>query len=679
MRNEVIYSRARENRGQSDIFDGTDRPLILSAWRFFPILERDLGGVGGFLGFFPGFSRIFLGFLPLILLATNKRKKTIGEMAVPNMQCLKQLATNSRVSVIGGGISGLSFAYFLGKLRPDVKVTVYEQQGRVGGYIQTSRANEQTQKQTGCVGERALKMEKGPRTLRGVSPGTLILVDLLKKMGRLGQLRGVHLGSKGNRKYLVKRYADGSAQMGQVTGELIEVPGPGCRLSTVGKFLASDLGRIGVAGFVKDLFFRPDVGDDKRLENMSVEEFFTRHFGRRMITDIGSALMYGIYAADVADLNVQSVMPGLVELERQDGSVARSMLKRMFRPKQEQKGSSLDEDLQLYVDRLGSDFDLANLAVLLKKFPMLALTDGLSALCEGLRGSLPENVKVVTDSGVEKICAGAGIANGGAVITFEDGSEEACDHVRSTASAHVFGSLVSDTEPELAQQLAEFRYTSVTVCNVLIPQRDVKQYEGFGFLVPKASFSRDARVMGVIFDSDVEEHSSVLFPGGGGAHGIPTVLTAPSPADGKTPSADETTDAVRAVERDIVRQEHSPPGSADFTKVTFMLNVAGGRAPTVSQLRQVVAETFANLLGGGPLPASWALERTTLRESIPLYDVAGEGFPRRRAAVETAIGERFGGRVSVGGMTFARGIGVPDAVVSSLRAAAVLAGEVECK
>lgn len=613
--------------------------------------------------------------LQYFFLQRKRQRKANKKMVVPNMQGLKQLAANSRVSVIGGGISGLSFAYFLGKLRPDVRVTVYEQQGRVGGYIQTNRASEQTQKQTRCVGERALKMEKGPRTLRGVSPGTLIIVDLLKKMGRLGQLRGVHVGSKGNRKYLVKRSGDGDAQVGSVRGELIEVPGPGCRLSTVGKFLASDLGRVGLAGFAKDLFFRPAAGDEERLDMMSVEEFFTRHFGRRMITDIGSALMYGIYAADVADLNVQSVMPGLVELERQEGSVARAMLKRLFRarPRDDasKRPSALDEDLQLYVDRLGSDFDLANLAVLLKKFPMLAMTDGLSTLCEGLRGSLPGNVTVVTDSGVEKIStAGAG---GAPVVTFDDGREEACDHVRSTTNAQVFGGLVADTAPDLARQLAEFRYTSVTVCNVLIPQRDVKQYEGFGFLVPKARFSKDARVMGVIFDSDVEEHSSVLFPAGV-ARGLPPVLVAGGSTAAAEPPSAETRAALQAVEREIVGREDPRPAADQFTKVTFMLNVAGPRAPPVSQLRQVVAETFANLLGGGPLPPGWALERTTLRDSIPLYDVAGEGFPRRRVAVETALGKRFGGRVSVGGMTFARGIGVPDAVVSSLRAAAALAG-----
>lgn len=610
-------------------------------------------------------------------------------MTVSTFQGLKKLAANSRVSVIGGGISGLSFAYFLGRLRPDVKITVYEKQARVGGYINTGHASAQTQQQTGCKSRRALKMERGPRTLRGVSPGTLIIVDLLQKMGRLDQLRGVHLGSKGNRKYLVKKQDGASAQVGEITGELIEVPGPGGRLSTMARFLASDLGKISIAGVLRDLFFRPKAGDAERLNNMSVEEFFTRHFGKPLITDIGSALTYGIYAADVADLNVGCVMPGMVQLERQDGSVVRAALKRLFQRSKTSSTPRLDADLQTYAARLGSDFDLQNLSRLLKRFPMLALTDGLSTLCEGLRGSMPANVEIATGAGVEQIraAAAAGAANepaghaGGREIRLrlEDGREVVCEHVRSTAGAGVLAGILGDAgaEQAISGRLREFEYSSVTVCNVLIPRRHVKQYEGFGFLVPKARFSKEARVMGVIFDSDVEEHSGVFFPAG--ERSVAPVLRsrAGTPAG---LSAEETGAAIQAVEREIVEREHAAPAGAEdeeFTKVTFMLNIArrNGVEPTLSKLRRIVEETFANLLGGpAALPAGWALERTTLWESIPLYDVAGEGFPARRRAVEDSVAARFGGRLSLGGMTFARGIGVPDAVVSSLRAAAELAG-----
>ena len=49
---------------------------------------------------------------------------------------LTKLPTNAKVGVVGGGISGLFFTYYLSKLRPDVKITLIDQnQERLGGWI----------------------------------------------------------------------------------------------------------------------------------------------------------------------------------------------------------------------------------------------------------------------------------------------------------------------------------------------------------------------------------------------------------------------------------------------------------------------------------------------------------------------------------------------------------------
>lgn len=62
---------------------------------------------------------------------------------------------SSRVAVLGGGISGLSAAYFLAKKHADPsKITLIEANRRLGGWVHSVRA------ENGAI------FEQGPRSLR---------------------------------------------------------------------------------------------------------------------------------------------------------------------------------------------------------------------------------------------------------------------------------------------------------------------------------------------------------------------------------------------------------------------------------------------------------------------------------------------------------------------------------
>ena len=47
----------------------------------------------------------------------------------------------SRVAVIGGGLTGLSTAYYLGRAKPDWQIDVFEEEQRFGGKIKTKRVD----------------------------------------------------------------------------------------------------------------------------------------------------------------------------------------------------------------------------------------------------------------------------------------------------------------------------------------------------------------------------------------------------------------------------------------------------------------------------------------------------------------------------------------------------------
>lgn len=73
------------------------------------------------------------------------------------------------IAVLGGGISGLTAAFHLGRRFPDTRITLLEASSRLGGWIQTESVD--LGPEYGQV-----VLEAGPRTLRPVSKPLLELV-----------------------------------------------------------------------------------------------------------------------------------------------------------------------------------------------------------------------------------------------------------------------------------------------------------------------------------------------------------------------------------------------------------------------------------------------------------------------------------------------------------------------
>lgn len=81
----------------------------------------------------------------------------------------------SRIAVLGGGISGLSAAYYLARLAPkSTKIVLIEGKNRVGGWIESKRVVTPDSKDT-------VLFESGPRTLRPKGPSGTLLLEMVKK------------------------------------------------------------------------------------------------------------------------------------------------------------------------------------------------------------------------------------------------------------------------------------------------------------------------------------------------------------------------------------------------------------------------------------------------------------------------------------------------------------------
>ena len=78
---------------------------------------------------------------------------------------------NFDVGILGGGITGLVSAYWLSKISPTSKITLYEASSRLGGWLNTQRVK--------IVDHGEVLFEQGPRSLRPTLPNgalTLLLV-----------------------------------------------------------------------------------------------------------------------------------------------------------------------------------------------------------------------------------------------------------------------------------------------------------------------------------------------------------------------------------------------------------------------------------------------------------------------------------------------------------------------
>lgn len=113
------------------------------------------------------------------------RPRWLEANAVPHSRTRRSYATASGsslpgdIAVLGGGLTGLTTAYYLTRFNPDAKVTIYESQARVGGWIDT----EKVEVTTLAGNDETISFERGARVVSPQSSLTryedFVLYDLV--------------------------------------------------------------------------------------------------------------------------------------------------------------------------------------------------------------------------------------------------------------------------------------------------------------------------------------------------------------------------------------------------------------------------------------------------------------------------------------------------------------------
>jgi len=200
----------------------------------------------------------------------------------------------AKVVIVGGGISGLSAAYYLS--RAGIACTLIEKEARLGGVIRTDHID-------GCV------LERGPDSFLSVKTSAL---ELIRELGLADQVIGSndHL-----RRTFVLRH-----------GRLVPLP-DGLMMVVPTKLMPTAVSPLlGIGTKMRmavEYFRRPSATPPV---DRSVAEFLRDHYGQETVDYLGEPLLAGVYGGDPGALSVNSVLPRFVELERKYGSLTRGVL-----------------------------------------------------------------------------------------------------------------------------------------------------------------------------------------------------------------------------------------------------------------------------------------------------------------------------------------------------------------
>ncbi len=189
------------------------------------------------------------------------------------------------ITIVGGGISGLSLAYILHQKDATLDIKVLEARERPGGKIWTDRAD-------------GFLCESGVNGFLDNKPTTF---DFIKTLS----LEPLRSNDASRKRYIYRG------------GKLHRLPE-----NPQAFFLSGLLTPCGKGRIIYEL-----IAPKGRQEDESLASFATRRLGREVYEYFIDPMASGIYAGDATKLSLKSCFPRIYELERQYGSLIRAMIR----------------------------------------------------------------------------------------------------------------------------------------------------------------------------------------------------------------------------------------------------------------------------------------------------------------------------------------------------------------
>lgn len=384
------------------------------------------------------------------------------------------------IAVLGGGLTGLSAAFYLTRRFPTARIAVYNAEARFGGWVRSDRVRVSYTNHDGKPENADVVLEAGPRTLRPNARSALELIHLLNLSSTLLTVPKTSHAAR-NRFLYIPDY-----------GGLCRLPSAPLDLFTLAGPSRHNIGRLLLSSVAREPFKRRN----KRfgLDDESVDDFMTRRFGSDWSRIFASSLVHGIYAADARRLSLRSAFPSLWEAEeRGNGSVVAGILKR---------------SPPLTLGEGPTSYELGDLQDTMRDVSVYSFRDGIGTLTDALVRYLREHPNVDMYGGVRIM--GLRINPRGKQFELITSAMETVlpTHVVSTLPLFRLHSLLTPAIRLL--HLTANAYTSVTVVNLVFPRPPSSSSplhpEGFGYLVPRPpdGYFNDSNrlgILGCVFDS----------------------------------------------------------------------------------------------------------------------------------------------------------------------------------
>jgi oxygen-dependent protoporphyrinogen oxidase len=376
-----------------------------------------------------------------------------------------------KITIVGGGISGLTVAYALiSGSRFTVHgsrfdVTVFEADSRAGGKIWTDKVD-------------GFLCEKGPNGFLDNKPKTLELCENL----------GIEpLRSNENAK---KRYIFSSGKLNLLSESPLS-------------FLKSDL--MSWHGKLRMLY---ELIAPKGPEDETVADFVTRRLGKEALEKLIDPMSSGIFAGDPYKMSIKHCFPRIKELEQEYGSLIRALIKLQKARKKEQRtrntpsltlpprggGQGWGGDSELRTnDRVGPA-PTGNLT---------SFYNGTQTITDALTERLDGRVRIgVSVKGLARL---GGSASGGKKgdsyqLHTSEGIVDT-DIVVLATPAYTSAEILKGFDLKLSKVLLEIPYAPVSVvCFGYKREKVLHSLNGFGFLIPH---KERRKILGTLWDSSI--------------------------------------------------------------------------------------------------------------------------------------------------------------------------------
>lgn len=346
----------------------------------------------------------------------------------------------TQIAIIGGGISGLTAAYYLHK--KGIPFILREKEQKSGGALRSDQLQ-------------GYSLERGANTVA-------MNAELQEMIRELGLTDSVELPFESSHKRYIYR-----------KGELHALT-----QSPLSLFKSSLLSRSAKWRLAKEPFVS-SKSDGKE----SVADFFSRRIGQEAYEYLVAAGLQGIYAGIPEQMHMKSVMPALVQMEEEKGSLLKGLIARQ---KEAKKSGA-------------------------PKRSIFAVKGGMNRLAEKIREVCGDAIQ--TASEVKKIRK---TSSGYQIETATQRIE--AEKVIYAAPAHA-ANMLEEMSPELSRALLRIPYAPMVLLHLAYDAAAIsKAVDGFGFLIPPKEHTA---LLGAIWNSGIfsgrtpkDQKLFTLFVGG---------------------------------------------------------------------------------------------------------------------------------------------------------------------